>query len=357
MNTTTHDDLPDLDDARVAAMERGVFARIGDERASRSARRRRWWIAGSAAAVVVVVAAVIAPAVAGSLNTATTYSAEGLLLPAVPIEGGADSAIGSAPAESAERGALMDGTRETILTGSATVQVDDVAAAADAISQVVERRGGYVESLSISASDSSRVAPDAISYPAPGGAGDGWISVRVPADDLTATIDSLKDVGDVTSSSASAQDVTTQAVDLRARISAAETSVARLTQLMAEAQTTADLIAAETALQERQAALDSDRQQLALLEGQVEMASLSVQLVPTAAPATADPAGFGDGVVAGWNGLVATLNAIVVAIGFLLPWLLVLGVAVLIVWAIVTGLRRARRRRTGRTTGGGEDVS
>lgn len=36
-----------------------------------------------------------------------------------------------------------------------------------------------------------------------------------------------------------------------------------------------------------------------------------------------------------------SLNALVIAVGFLLPWLAVAGVAVLIVWLI----RRARRNR------------
>ncbi len=72
------------------------------------------------------------------------------------------------------------------------------------------------------------------------------------------------------------------------------------------------------------------------------MSTLSVTLTPVVEPVTADPAGFGDGLVAGWNGLVATLNGIVIAIGFLLPWLAVAAIAGLIVWAIVRWVRRRR---------------
>jgi hypothetical protein len=62
-------------------------------------------------------------------------------------------------------------------------------------------------------------------------------------------------------------------------------------------------------------------------------------------PVAADPAGFGDGLAAGWNGLVATLNGVVVALGFLLPWLVVLGAAAVLAWWITRALRRRRARR------------
>ena len=80
------------------------------------------------------------------------------------------------------------------------------------------------------------------------------------------------------------------------------------------------------------------------------MSSLSVSLLREAPPVEPDPAGFGDGLETGWNGLLAVLNGVVVALGFLLPWLAVLGIAWLLVWAI---LRAARRR--GRARAGAED--
>ena len=57
------------------------------------------------------------------------------------------------------------------------------------------------------------------------------------------------------------------------------------------------------------------------------MSSLTVTLEPVTEPVEADPAGFTDGLTAGWNGLVATLNGIVIALGFLLPWLVVIAIA------------------------------
>lgn len=356
MNAPTETTLPDLDDERIATMERTVFARIAEERTSRTTRRRRWWITGSAAAAVLVVAAIIAPALTSSLSpAATSFSTESVALePVAPDaimldEQGADGFTGQSAAggaEVAQADAAADGAaRETVSTASATVVVDDVRAAAEQIGTAADARGGYVESMSVGADGAAAVDSGMIETAPYPGTGDGWVTVRVPADQLTDAIADLDEVGEVTTSTVSAQDVTDQAIDLRARIAAAEASVQRLTELMSQAQSTADLIAAESALQERQAALDADRQQLAFLEGQVALASLSVQLTPaTAPPVEADPAGFGDGVAAGWNGLIATLNGIVIALGFLLPWIAVLAVVGGIVWGVVALVGRSRRR-------------
>jgi hypothetical protein len=129
-------------------------------------------------------------------------------------------------------------------------------------------------------------------------------------------------------------------VDLRARVDAARASVKRLTELMSKSGSVADLIAAESALSERQAQLESYEQQLKSLDEQVAMSSIRVQLTERTTATAADPAGFGDGLLAGWNGLMVSLNALVVAFGFLLPWLVPIGVILLVIWLI----RRRRRR-------------
>jgi hypothetical protein len=276
-----------------------------------------------------------------------------------PVELQAPEAGPDVSTESSESTArdtsLADGTtdRDIITTASASVTVDDVEAAARTVGEAAVARGGYVESMNLSADGapssavdpSSGVVYDSMPYPYPQPPGNTWITVRVPADQLTGLVDELAEVGDVSASSVNRQDVTEQTVDLAARIEAAQASVERLTSLMAQAESVADLIAAESALSERQSLLESYQQQLEMLETQVAMSTLTVTLTPEIETVSADPAGFGDGLVAGWNGLVATLNGIVVALGFLLPWLAVAAVAVLIVWGIVRLVRRRRERR------------
>ncbi len=220
------------------------------------------------------------------------------------------------------------------------------------IADAATSRDGYVESMSIGRSGeivpvdpmTGMVYDSTMPYPyTPDGA---WITVRVPAEGLQSLVDQLSGLGEVTASTINRQDVTEVTLDLEARVEAAQASVDRLTQLMTQAGSLADLIAAESALAERQATLESYQQQLKYYDEQVAMSTLTVTLTEPVETVVADPAGFGDGLAAGWNGLVATLNGIVVAIGFLLPWIVVLALAGLIVWGIVRLVRRRNRRAT-----------
>ncbi|HEY9307832.1 MAG TPA: DUF4349 domain-containing protein [Microbacterium sp.] len=361
--------LPDLSAERIDEIEHALFADIAQDRLRRSTRRTRrgrLWIAGGAAAAIIAVAAVIAPSVGSLVGGAGGASDESAVAPVAPADsgGGSDgSSDSSTTTESAPLTIAPDAAsgdkssgavasdRDIITTASATVSVDEVDTATRSIANSAVAHGGYVESMSIGSDGTVYpVAPtdggvvyDTMPYPSPT---DGaWITVRVPADQLSDVVDELDDVGEVTATNLSRQDVTEQTVDLEARIDAAQASVDRLTELMGQAQSVADLIAAEAALSERQALLESYQQQLEMLDDQVAMSTLSVTVVPDVETVIADPAGFGDGLAAGWNGLVATLNGIVIAIGFLLPWLAVAAVVALIVWGVVRLVRGRRRSR------------
>lgn len=373
--------LPDLSDERIDEIEDALFAAIARDRtlergrelgiARKRARRRRavWWTT-AAAAVVVVGAVAIGPSL-GRLSSGAAGSAVDTGDQSAPApeagngfvsgaDGGKDSGLESNPTESTPDASAAP--REIIATAQATVRVDDVAAAAQAVGSAAAKHGGYVESMNIGQDGvvptpdpaaNGGVASDTMPQPAP--VTGAWVTVRLPADELTGAIDELSALGTVESSSISRQDVTEQAVDLRARIDALQASVDRLTQLMAKAGSVGDLIAAEAALSQRQADLESYQQQLKSLEGQVAMSTLTVSLAPTQKAVKADPAGFGDGLAAGWNGLVATLNGIVIGLGFLLPWLVVAAIVGLVVWWIVR--MRRRRAASGVTSGAPEGES
>ncbi|WP_194398159.1 DUF4349 domain-containing protein [Microbacterium atlanticum] len=375
--------LPSLSDQRIDEIEDALFADIARERSQRSARGRRrgrLWVAGGAAAAVIVVAAVIAPSVGQLVGVAGGASDQSAVAPAMPggsedgtafdasseesrgtsglavaPDGGADSAAGATQAD-----------RDIITTATATVTVDDVDAAARSIGNSAVAHGGYVESMSVGRDgsvypvepmDGGIVGDSSYPYPQPVPTDGAWITVRIPADELAAVVSELDDVGEVTASGINRQDVTEQTVDLEARIDAAQASVDRLIDLMAQAESVADLLAAETALSERQAQLESYQQQLEMLDDQVEMSTLSVTVLPDVEVVTADPAGFGDGLAAGWNGLVATLNGIVVAIGFLIPWLLVAAAAGLLVWGVVRLVRGRRQARARQPDAAPEEVA
>ena len=343
---STTRDLPDLPQASIDRMETAVFSEIAANRTSaplttpaaarRGRSRRRGWLTGLGVAAAFVCGVLIAPPLltitemsdgSGGATSAVSESAVSDVDTAAPDGSVVDAAGGVA--------ADAEG-REIIANADATVRVDDIADAVDAVTALADEHGGYVESTDISASGES-----AVSSTSSRNGEYGSIGIRVPAADLAAVVEALGETGKVISSSTSKQDVTATAIDLRARAEATQASVDRLTELMAQSGSVSELIDAEVALTERQAELESYTQQLAALEDQVAMSSLQVQLTEQSSVTSAEPDGFADGLLAGWNGLIVSLNALVITLGFLLPWLVIAGAVILVIWFI-----RRRRRRT-----------
>lgn len=267
--------------------------------------------------------------------------------------GGGESAVddGAARGESVEPGAAQDavtdaaGTvgiaeapeeavvRELITTGNATLAVDDPFEAAEQIADLVEEAGGRIE-----ARDERAATGDE-----PGSAS---MTLRIPADRVSATLDALDELGDVRDRHVETVDVTGTAQDLDARIEALRTSTDRLRELMADADRTSDLIEIEAELSTRQAELDSRVSERNRLSDEVAMSTLHVEIVAEGSPAAqAQPGGFLGGLSAGWSALVTTFNVVVLVLGAIVPWLALAGVVLL----VVAGIRRqlARNRPGG----------
>jgi hypothetical protein len=244
---------------------------------------------------------------------------------------GGSALSGAAPQAAAGTGQVASDAagRQVVTTGTAQLTVDDPRKAASAVVALVEGEGGRVDARKEQTAAEGR---DAFAQ----------LTVRIPSDDLTSTLTKLEDIGRVDQINLSAQDVTGTAEDLDARIRALKLSVARMEDLLSRATSNADLIAAENALTERQANLESLQSQRARLAEQVALSTLDITLTtPGNAPAPTTH-GFLGGVAAGWDALVAVLSALVLVVGVLLPWLAFAGVIVLVV---VASLRWVRRRR------------
>ncbi|WP_328391027.1 DUF4349 domain-containing protein [Nocardia sp. NBC_00416] len=172
--------------------------------------------------------------------------------------------------------------------------------------------------------------------------------IRIPAADTDAFIDGLADLGELTQISTNRDDVTLQWQDLDARITALRASVDRLRDLMARAVNTADLIAAEGALADRQAELDSLTGQRRYLDDQISLSTLTID-ISSPAEVTGDtgPSNFWDGIVDGWNSLFDWLQDAVVFVGRALPWLAFLAILGAIVGAVVGLFRRRASRGAG----------
>ena len=224
--------------------------------------------------------------------------------------------------------ATADSDRQVIVTGYVTITVDKpVDAAADAV-RIVEQSGGRVDGRSETA-------------PVNGNDGSATLTLRVPSDTLTATLDKLRELGAVQEVSLNSADVTMETRDLDARITALSASVDRLLTLLSTAADTENLILLETAISDRQAQLESLESQRRYLADQVSLSTITLNLVSDFTAPSPEPDNFFEGISAGWASFVAFFAGLLVVFGVLLPWLVFLGIVALVVIVI---LRRRSMR-------------
>jgi hypothetical protein len=172
----------------------------------------------------------------------------------------------------------------------------------------------------------------------------GSVTVRVPSADLDNVVDGLKQVGDVTRSEVRSEDVTDQLVDTEARIATQKASVERLRVLFERAGSTSEIAQIEGELTKRQSELESMQRRSESLKGKVALATLTVQVSTTPiTPPAPEKAGFGGAFLAGWDAVLEFLRWITVAVGALLPFVLVLAVPAAVVIYVVRRRRRVTR--------------
>jgi hypothetical protein len=233
----------------------------------------------------------------------------------------------------AKDGSVVDTTttvttdRQVIRTAYVAMRADDVAKASVQVHALVKKRGGLVSNEDAASTGDTAYAN---------------ITAQIPADGLDAFIADVSALGTVDSVNVSAQDVTTQVVDLDARIKAMQASIDRMTVLMSQAQKIDDLLAIETQLSQRQAELDSMTAQRTYLGDQVAMSTISVSITPASQPAeVVDAPGFWSGLKSGWAAFVSVILVSLTALGFLLPFLVVMLIVLVpfVFWIV----RLARR--------------
>ncbi|MEU1985279.1 DUF4349 domain-containing protein [Nocardia sp. NPDC019395] len=287
----------------------------------------------------VVLCAAVLPVGCGS-------DSESLSKDSTAVEGGAPAAtpgFRTQQAPSREQAPAPDNgeqvtERKEVVTGTVELTADNPIAAAQTLTDRVAELDGRIDQRTENPGTDD-TDPHAN------------LVIRIPAGETEAFINGLGEVGEVTEVSTNRDDVTLRWQDLDARMTALRASVDRLRDLMARAANTADLIAAEEALADRQAELDSLTGQRRYLDDQITLSTLTIDIGTTAEKkGDTGPSNFWDGVVDGWNSLVDWLKDAVVFVGQAVPWLAFIAVAAGIVAAIV---RLFRGRAAGRRASAG----
>ncbi len=197
----------------------------------------------------------------------------------------------------------------------------------DAATMIAGRYGGYVE-------DSSMQGTKAKS---------GQLTIRVPASSFEQAMNDLRGLGSVQSQSQSGQDVTSEFVDLSARLRTWQAQEAVLLRLMRQATTIESTLRVQNELQDVQFRIEQIKGQLRVLENQTSLATIQVSMREVGAPVVtmstvaSERPSLGEAWARAVNGFLGVLFAVVVGLGYLIP-ITALGFAV---WF---GYRRLRAR-------------
>ncbi|WP_348608166.1 DUF4349 domain-containing protein [Halobaculum rarum] len=225
--------------------------------------------------------------------------------------------------------------RQLIYEATVELRVDDYEAASAALTAMVRERGGYV--------GSSRTEVR-------GEGNETWTTgrlvLRVPSGNYSGAMEAINETGEVRSVDQSTQDVTSQIVDLEARLESLRAERDRLRELYDRANDTEDVLAVQRELSDVQTEIERTEAQLQSLERRVAYSTITVELReprPDYEPPersawyeTPLTEAFLDSV----QGVIVLGRGAVVLTAYALPYLFVLAVpAVGVAW----GYRRARR--------------
>ena len=189
--------------------------------------------------------------------------------------GGADTGtavLTSGELESAGESAHAAESSKIIYTANLTLESKDYDAARAALDAALAEAGGYMESSDEYANSGSRRSLS--------------LTLRVPQENYESFLAAVTATGNVTYKSQQAEDVTTQYMDIEARLDSLKEQRARLQELKASAENLSDLLQIESSLSDVQYQLESYQSQLDWYSDQVECCTvyLSLEEVQTYTP-------------------------------------------------------------------------
>jgi len=250
----------------------------------------------------------------------------GAVVPGTASGGGAGPAAGGGLSSV---GTLAPLGPDIVKTAGISIEVKKGAfeTAFNVATTIAGRYGGYIQ-------DSSMQGIKAKS---------GELTIRVPASAFDQAMNDLRGLGSVEGQSISGQDVTSQFVDLNARLRTWEAQEAVLLRLMRRATSIESTLRVQNQLQDVQFRIEQIKGQLRLLENQTSLATIDVSLREVGAVVgirqtmARERPSLGEAWDRAIDGFLGVIFAVVVGLGYLIP-------LAAIAFAIGFGYRRYRAR-------------
>lgn len=294
-------------------------------------RTTRRWAAGVAGLVLLSLAGCAAGGGSDGSSSSSNSGERALAAPAPLGQADGKAQRSGGIAGKPARPAIQ--TRAVISTGDVRVEAQDLGKARDELDRLLGRFGGYVSDEQTTNDKHGQTSRSVL-------------KIRVPSQYFDQLMAAFDDFSTVLDTDRQAVDVTTEVIDVDARIRTAEVSLQRLRGFLGKATDVNEIIRLESEISSREADLSSLRQQQKYLDDQTSLATITVTMTRPAAaskPEPIDHAGFLTGLAKGWDALVGAFVVAATVVGALTPFAVL---AALVGVPVALWMRSRGRRRT-----------
>ncbi|MGZ4428458.1 MAG: DUF4349 domain-containing protein [Nocardioidaceae bacterium] len=249
---------------------------------------------------------------------------------------------GALPAHGSKSAASLPGadraivqTRKVISTGRVTLVSNDIARAREQIDRMLATFGGFVSGEQTTNDRHGRAQSSTL-------------QLRVPAADFERAMGSFKRFAKVRSAHSETEDVTTQVIDVQARVLTERATLHKLRKFLLQTSNVDQMIQIESEISTREADLASLTSQQRYLDDQTQLSTIDVYL--TTPPRHLRPAakqhrqlGFLNGLRNGWTALDGVVVVTLTVLGAVLPFAVLVALLGVPAWLLV---RRTLRRQS-----------
>ncbi|MCK8826807.1 DUF4349 domain-containing protein [Natroniella acetigena] len=215
--------------------------------------------------------------------------------------------------------AATNSERKLITTGNLQLEAENLADSEAKVEELIEEYSGY---LSNSRQQQIGTQRQSHSY-----------TIRVPAANFSALISDLQKLGELKDKQISSQDVTDRYIDLETRQKNLLAQEERYRELLNEAEAVREILEIEKELNRVRTEIERIKNQLERYDDQINLSTIRLRLVEPEPlfssyrlPETLQQA---------VQGFITSIHLIVIFSGRILPWLLMLAIAIILAYKLI----------------------
>jgi hypothetical protein len=292
-----------------------------------------WYVFAIGVLVILGLVAVAGLGGCGGASTTTTYAAEYDSMPGVSTTAGSETT--AAPATTIAHMGSSAQPNVSALAGESGQKI-----IGDAVIDIEVASGGFQTAFTNAALLSDRyggyiVTSQSAASGENGRTDSGTVAVRVPAASFSAAIADVGKLGTLKNQQIKTQDVTEEYVDLQARITNAQAKLDTFRKLFDKATTIDEIVNVQQVVTAAQDELEQLKGRQRYLQEHTSYSTLTINIreagvVVTTTTTTEAPWGVGKAFGDGAHNLVKAFNAIIRALGIIVPVLVILAIIVFI---------------------------